>query len=424
MENVHFYYFFKVSLLQYWNDDIESPIVQRIKTLSNISCRGKRVFVRVDFNVPIDDRGNVLDDSRIVASLPTIQYLIQNGAKVILASHLGRPKGEVVAKYSLSNVAVVLAKHIGQPVLFLPDCVGQEVLTEVAKMLDGSVILLENLRFHKEETANDKNFSKQLASLADIYVNDAFGSAHRAHASTEGITHFVQQSAAGFLMEKELEFLGTKIVEAKHPFVVILGGAKVSDKIKVIDNLLEKADIMLIGGAMAYTFLAAGGHATGSSMVETDKIQVARDAIQKTKEIGTKLLLPVDHVVTSALNTETKTMDPTSYSELDIPEGKFGVDIGPKTIAFFGEEIKGASTILWNGPMGIFEIQQSSAGTFAIAKHVAESDALSIIGGGDSGKAVKESGYANKVSFISTGGGASLEFLGGDILPGVAALME
>ncbi|MDR1528017.1 MAG: phosphoglycerate kinase [Puniceicoccales bacterium] len=398
--------------------------MQRIKTLSNISCRGKRVFVRVDFNVPIDDRGNVLDDSRIVAALPTIQYLIQNGAKVILASHLGRPKGEVVTKYSLSNVAVVLAKYIEQPVLFLPDCVGQEVLAEVAKMLDGSVILLENLRFHREETANDEEFSKQLASLADIYVNDAFGSAHRAHASTEGITHFVQQSVAGFLMEKELEFLGTKIAEARHPFVVILGGAKVSDKIKVIDNLLEKADTMLIGGAMAYTFLAANGNSTGSSMVEVDNIQVAKDAIQKAKEIGTKLLLPVDHIVTSALNTESKTMDSTSYSELDIPSGKFGVDIGPKTIALFGEEIKAASTILWNGPMGIFEIQQSSAGTFAIAKYVAESDSLSIIGGGDSGKAIKESGYVDKVSFVSTGGGASLEFLGGDILPGVVALMK
>jgi 3-phosphoglycerate kinase len=424
MKNVHFYYFFKVSLLQYWNDNIEFPRVQKTKTLLDIPCRGKRVFVRVDFNVPIDDRGNVLDDSRIMAALPTIQYLIQNGAKVILASHLGRPKGEMVAKYSLSNVAVVLAKHIGQPVLFLPDCVGQKVLTESAKMLDGSVILLENLRFHGEETANDEEFSKQLASLADIYVNDAFGSAHRAHASTEGITRFVQQSVAGFLMEKELEFLGTKIAEARHPFVVILGGAKVSDKIKVIDNLLEKADTMLIGGAMAYTFLAANGNATGSSTVEVDKIQVAKDAIRKAKKTGTKLLLPVDHIITSALNTEAKTMDPTSYSELDIPNGKFGVDIGPKTIALFGEEIKDASTILWNGPMGVFEIQQSSAGTFAIAKHVAESDALSIIGGGDSGKAVKESGYADKVSFISTGGGASLEFLGGDILPGVAALTK
>lgn len=411
-------------MLQYWNDSVEWLIVQKVKTLSDISCRGKRVFVRVDFNVPIDDRGNVLDDSRIVAALPTIRYLIQNSARIILASHLGRPKGEMVAKYSLRNVASVLAKYIGQPVLFLTDCVGEEVLAEVTKMIEGRVILLENLRFHKEETANDEEFSKQLASLADIYVNDAFGSAHRAHASTEGITRFVQESVAGFLMEKELQFLGTKIAEAKHPFLVILGGAKVSDKIKVIDNLLKKADTMLIGGAMAYTFLAANGNATGSSMVEMDNIQTAKNAIQKAKETEIKLLLPIDHVVTSTLNTKTNTIDSTSYAELDIPDGKIGVDIGPQTIELFGKEIKAASTILWNGPMGVFEIQQSSIGTFTIAKLVAESNAMSIIGGGDSAKAIKESGYADKVSFVSTGGGASLEFLGGDVLPGVEALMK
>ncbi|MDR1891156.1 MAG: phosphoglycerate kinase [Puniceicoccales bacterium] len=398
--------------------------MRRIKTLSDISCKGKKVFVRVDFNVPIDSRGNVLDDSRIVAALPTIRYLVQEGARVILASHLGRPNGEIVAKYSLRNVAVILARHIGQPVLFLSDCVGEEVLSGISRMIDGSVALLENLRFHVEETANDEKFSQQLASLADVYVNDAFGSAHRAHASTEGITRFVKQSAAGLLMEKELEFLGTKIAETRHPFVVILGGAKVSDKIKVIDNLLEKADSMLIGGAMAYTFLAANGNTTGNSMVEVDKIQVAKDAIRKAKEIGTKLLLPVDHIVTSSLNAETNTIDSTSCAELNIPDGTIGVDIGPRTIELFEKEINGASTILWNGPMGIFERQQSSTGTFAIAKLVAESNAMSIIGGGDSAKAIKESGYADKVSFVSTGGGASLEFLGGDILPGVVALMK
>jgi phosphoglycerate kinase len=291
-------------------------------------------------------------------------------------------------------------------------------------MVDGSVILLENLRFHKEETNNDEKFSKQLASLADIYVNDAFGSAHRAHASTEGITKFVKQSVAGFLIQKELEFLGAKIANPQHPFVVILGGAKVSDKIKVIDNLLEKADSMLIGGAMAYTFLAANGNSTGNSLVEVDNIQVAKDAINKAKKIGTKLLFPVDHIVTSSFDPERMVIDLPSTSEINIPDGKIGVDIGPKTVALFGEEIRSANMILWNGPMGIFEVKQASEGTFTIAKLIAESGAISIIGGGDSGKAIKESGYADRVTFVSTGGGASLEFLEGKPLPGIVALIK
>ena len=398
-------------------------IVKNIKMLSDVDCRGRRVFVRVDFNVPQDDRGNVTDDARIVAALPTIQYLVQNHAKVILASHLGRPKGERVNKYSLQNVATVLAKYLGQPVLFVPDCIGQEVENAVNKMADGSVILLENLRFYKEETSNDLEFSQKLASLAEIYVNDAFGSAHRAHASTEGITHFVDTCVAGYLMERELTFLGEKISHAQHPFVVILGGAKVSDKIQVIDNLLEKSDVMLIGGAMAYTFLSAMGKNVGNSLVEHDKVAIAQQALEKASKLGVKFIIPVDHVVTTNLNIDTHEVSECKISDDDIPDGYVGVDIGPKTIELFSQELRHAKTILWNGPMGIFEISDTSRGTFAIAEAVAQSTALSIIGGGDSSKAIKESGFADKVTFVSTGGGASLEYLEGAPLPGVEALM-
>jgi 3-phosphoglycerate kinase len=401
---------------------LRRKLVRGIKTIADIDCQGKRTFVRVDFNVPIDDRGNVTDDSRVLAALPTIRYLVQSGAKVILASHLGRPDGERTLKYSLRNVALVLAKHLGQPVLFLPDCVGEEVESAVNRMADGGVVLLENLRFYKEETANDVGFSKKLAALAAVYVNDAFGSAHRAHASTEGITKFVAESVAGFLMEKELDFLGARVTDPERPFVVILGGAKVSDKIKVIDNLLAKANTMLIGGAMAYTFLAAQGISTGNSAVEADRVGLAVDALRKAEATGIRLLLPVDHVVTDHVDMAQRTVAPVSTVDGAIPAGKIGIDIGPRTVEMFWKEMGGAKTILWNGPMGIFEVKESAAGTFAIAKAVAESRATSIIGGGDSGKAIRESGQAERVTFISTGGGASLEFLEGTPLPGVEAL--
>jgi 3-phosphoglycerate kinase len=397
-------------------------MTRKIQTIADIPCQGKKVFVRVDFNVPLDEVGHVSDDSRVVAALTTIRYLIQNKAKVILASHLGRPNGEVTLKYSLRNVALSLAKHLGQPVLFLSDCVGSDVTEAIESMGDGAVVLLENLRFHKEETDNDEEFAKKLAALADIYVNDAFGSAHRAHSSTVGIAKFVKQKVAGFLMEKELRFLGTQLANPERPFVVILGGAKICDKIKVIDNFLKKADVMLIGGAMAYTFLAATGHSTGISPVETDKFSLVAEAFKKAKKFGIKLLTPVDHVVASAFDAEKMQVEAVSNSEIDIPEGKVGVDIGPQTVELFKQEIAAAKTILWNGPMGIFETTEAAKGTLAIAEAVARSSALSVIGGGDSGKAMKKSGFADRVSFISTGGGASLEFLEGTPLPGVEAL--
>jgi 3-phosphoglycerate kinase len=398
--------------------------MRKVKTVADVPCESKKVFVRVDFNVPLDERGNVTDDSRVVAALPTIKYLMQHNAKVILASHLGRPKGERVSKYSLQNVALLLARYLGQPVLFLPDCIGEEVARAVDKMADGSVVLLENLRFYKEETDNDIEFSRKLAAAADIYVNDAFGSAHRAHASTEGITKFVKTNVAGFLMEKELDFLGTKVANPERPFVVILGGAKVSDKIKVIDSLLNKANTMLIGGAMAYTFLVAKGVSVGASLVEEEKLPVAEQAIRKAEQLGVKLLLPVDHIVAESFNPENMTVDSVSSSDANIEAGKIGIDIGARTVEVFRNEIVTAKTVLWNGPMGIFEIKEAASGTFAIAEAVSKSGATSIIGGGDSSKAIKESGFAEEVSFISTGGGASLEFLEGATLPGVEALMK
>ena len=320
--------------------------VRKVKTIEDIQCTGKKVFVRVDFNVPLNDHGEVADDSRIVAALPTIKFLVEKSAKVILASHLGRPKGEKNEKYSLKNVATTLEKLLGHDVKFLPDCIGEDVKNYVDGMSDGDVVLLENLRFYKEETENDPDFSKKLASLADIYVNDAFGTAHRAHASTEGITKFVDQKVAGFLMAKELEFLGDKVANAESPFVVILGGAKVSDKINVINNLLDKADIMLIGGAMSYTFLAAIGNKVGSSLVEADKFSVATDAIKKAKGLGVKLMLPIDHVVTSNFDKEKMVVGNVRTVDLDIPDGEVGIDIGPKTVELYCKEISKAKTIL------------------------------------------------------------------------------
>lgn len=393
-----------------------------MKTIHDVDFSGKRVFVRVDFNVPLNEHQQVVDDTRIIAALPTIQALIQQGAKVILASHLGRPKGEKNAKYSLAPVAKMLAEKLSQPVLFLKDSIGAEVIEAAQNLPNGAVMLLENLRFHKEETDNDPTFAQELAKCADAYVNDAFGTAHRAHASTEGITKFLSPCVAGNLIAHELQFLGNKVTNPERPFTVILGGAKVSDKISVIDALLEKADHMIIGGAMAYTFLLEEGHTVGSSLVELDKIEVARAAIEKAKAKGVELLLPIDSVVTNHIDFEHHTVGKLQTVGLDIPEGQTGIDIGPQSIARFAKVITDSKTILWNGPLGIFEIKESAQGTFAIAEAIAKSNAVSIIGGGDSVTAIKQSGHSQDVTFISTGGGASLEFLEGKILPGIAAL--
>lgn len=393
-----------------------------IQSIRDAKLKGLRVFVRVDFNVPLDEQGAVSDDTRIVAALPTIEALVAQGAKVVLASHLGRPKGTRNEAFSLKPVGGVLAERLGKPVSYLPDCVGPDVEAAVQALPEGGVALLENLRFYAGEEKNDPGFAKQLASLADAYVNDAFGTAHRAHASTVGVPELVEQRYAGFLVERELEFLGTKTTNPERPFVVILGGAKVSDKITVIDALLEKADAMLIGGAMAYTFALAEGKQVGASRVEEDKVDTARKAIAKAKSRGVQLLLPVDHRVASSIDFEHGSVEGLDVAGDAIPKGFLGVDIGPKTEALFAEAIATAKTVLWNGPMGIFEIEACAQGTFSIAKAVAESGALSIIGGGDSVKAIKKSGYADRVTFMSTGGGASLEFLEGKALPGVEAL--
>ena len=394
----------------------------KVKTIDDVEWTGKRVFVRVDFNVPLDSDCNVTDDTRISAAVPTIRKLSEDGAKVILASHLGRPKGERVPELSLSPVAPILAAKLGLPVLFLEDSIGESVEAASNSLENGQVALLENLRYHSGETQNDPVFSAKLAKLADYYVNDAFGTAHRAHASTFGVAELLSTKVSGYLIEKELEFLGEKTANANRPFVVILGGAKVSDKISVIDSLLEKADVLIIGGAMAYTFALAKGKTVGDSLSEPDKIEVAKAALEKAEKKGVKFLLPLDTLITNSLDFKAKALGETQVVEGDIPDGWEGVDIGPKTTAQYAEEVSRAGTVLWNGPMGVFEIEDSSKGTFAVAKAVAESDSISIIGGGDSVTAINNSGYADQVSFMSTGGGASLEFLEGRELPGVSAL--
>ncbi len=383
-------------------------------SIRDIDLKNKIVFIRVDFNVPLaPGTFQITSDKRIKASLPNIQYALNQGAGVILASHLGRPKGKKVAEMSLTPVANRLAELLpGVRVIMAPDCIGPDV----PKPSPGEVVLLENLRFHPEEEKNELNFAQQLASGVDVYVNDAFGTAHRAHASTVGITRFVPQAAAGLLMDKELEYLGKATSNPERPCIAILGGAKVSDKIEVIENLLKFADRLLIGGAMAYTFLKAQGKPTGKSLVEADKVELAKKLLD---EAGDKLLLPVDHVVAAQLaeGAESEVVE-------TIPDDKMGLDIGPKTVAEFEGVIRAAKTIIWNGPMGVFEKPPFDIGTVAVAKAVAESGAVSVVGGGDSEKAVKSAGVADKISHVSTGGGASLEFLSGIELPGVAALTD
>lgn len=400
------------------------------KTIRDLDLAGKRVLVRVDFNVPLDhkDGGVVItDDTRVKETLPTIKALIAAGAKVILCSHLGRPKGKRSEKESLAPVAAHLATLIGKPVAFSTDTVGEQPEKIIAGMQNGDVTLLENVRFQAEEEANDPGFAQALAKLCDVYVNDAFGSAHRAHASTEGVAKFVPAAVSGLLMEKELQYLHDELQSPERPFVVILGGAKVSDKIKVIDRLLDKADTILIGGAMAYTFGLALGRKVGKSLVEADKVDIAKAALEKAKAKGVKFLLPVDNYIVQELDFGAKTVGPGRYTSPgeDIPDDFEGVDIGPESVKLFAAEVASAKTVLWNGPMGVFEIKDCAKGTFAIAETIAANPSCkSIIGGGDSVKAVKRAGVGDKVSFISTGGGASLELLEGKTLPGVAALNE
>ena len=397
-------------------------------SIRDLDLQHKHVLMRVDFNVPLTDDGReITDDTRIRETLPTLEYALRHKAKLILASHLGRPKGKVNPKYSLRPVVdrlrVLLDHHLGESVnvAFSPDCVG-EIATELSRQLEsGQVLLLENLRFHAEEEANDPKFAEQLASLCEIYVNDAFGSAHRAHASTEGITHFVKQSAAGLLMEKELNYMGKALTEPSKPFIAILGGAKVSDKIEVIDNLLSKVDALLIGGGMAYTFLKAKGQEVGKSLVEADKIDVAKEALKKAEAKGVRFLLPIDHVLADKFAPDAKTQ--VFSGDGPFPADWMALDIGPKSVELFAAEIDEARTIVWNGPMGVFEMPAFANGTTKIAKAVAENvEAISIIGGGDSVAAVKQAGVADQITHISTGGGASLEFLEGKKLPGVEAL--
>ena len=392
-------------------------------SIRDLEMSGKRVFIRVDFNVPLDG-GRVSDDTRIRETLPTLRLAIERGARLVLASHLGRPKGKVDPKYSLAPVAAKLGELLGKPVAFAADCVGADAEAKSKALRNGEVLLLENVRYHAEEEANDPAFAKQLAALCDqIFVCDAFGSAHRAHASVVGITKFVRQSAAGLLMEKELTHLGRAISNPERPFVAVLGGAKVSDKIEVVQNLMKLADAMLIGGAMAYTFLRSQGLPVGKSLVENDKLDLARGLLEEARTRKFRLLLPVDHVLAESPDfSTTKTTDIA-----DTPEGWMGLDVGPRTIAQFSQEISKARTIVWNGPLGMFEKPAFAQGTLAMARAVAAATvagATTIVGGGDSVAAVEQSGVASQISHISTGGGASLEFLAGEKLPGVEALSE
>jgi len=389
------------------------------KTLKDVEIKGKKVLVRVDFNVPLDKSGNITDDTRIKATLPTIKYILEHNAKLILMSHLGRPKGVVVEGMSLKPVAKRLSELLGKDVKMLEDCIGEKVANETSVLKEGEVVLLENLRFHPEEEKNDPSFAKALAVAGEIYVNDAFGSSHRAHASVEGITKFLP-SVSGFLVQKEIEFLSKVMVNPPKPFALILGGAKVSDKIGVIINLMKKVDCILIGGAMAYTFLKAKGVKIGSSRLEDDKVELAGDILNGAEEKKIKIYLPVDHIASEKLDGS----QPTKELDQEIPDGFMGLDIGPKTVNEFNNALKDVKTIVWNGPLGLFEVPQFSEGTKKVAEFVSGLDATVIIGGGDTASAVKSFGLEAKMSHVSTGGGASLEYLEGKTLPGIAALEE
>jgi phosphoglycerate kinase len=391
------------------------------KTIEKVDLKGKRVFIRADFNVPLDENGNITDDGRIRSTLPTINYALDAGAKVILASHLGRPKGKPNPKYSLAPVALRLNRLLNKEVKFAKDCIGPDVEHTVQGMRPGDVLLLENLRFHVEEEKNDEAFSKALAAITDVYVNDAFGTAHRAHASTYGITKHVQYSVAGFLMKKEINYLQKTVANPVRPFVAILGGAKVSGKIGVIENLKNKADKIIVGGAMAFTFSKARGQEVGNSLVEPEMLDLAQRTRKSLRESNVKFYLPVDFVVAENMNDGATTKIVTSQ---EIPQGWTGLDIGPATVRLFSEAIQDAKTIIWNGPMGMFEKDAYSRGTFAIARAVADAYATTIVGGGDTDVAVHRAGVSDSITFISTGGGASLELLEGKELPGLAALMD
>ena len=396
------------------------------KTVDDINVKGKRVLVRCDFNVPLKE-GKITDENRIVAALPTIKKLIADGGKVILCSHLGKPKGEPKPELSLAPVAVRLSELLGQPVTFAadPEVVGPNAKAAVAAMKDGDVVLLENTRYRKEETKNEDNFSEELASLADVYVDDAFGTAHRAHCSNVGVTKFVKESAVGYLMQKEIDFLGNAVENPVRPFVAILGGAKVADKLNVISNLLEKCDTLIIGGGMAFTFLKAKGYNVGSSLVDDTKIDYCKEMMEKAEKLGKQMLLPTDCVVAKAFPDPIDAKIETAVYDADkMPEGEMGLDIGPKTIELYAEAVKTAKTVVWNGPMGVFENPELAKGTIAVAKALAETDATTIIGGGDSAAAVNTLGFGDKMTHISTGGGASLEFLEGKEMPGVAAVND
>lgn len=390
------------------------------KSIKDVTLKGKRVLMRVDFNVPLDKELNITDDNRIRAALPTIRYAIEQGGKLIMMSHLGRPKGEVSLKMSLAPAAKRLSQLLGKPVKMLKDCIGDEVKAAVSAMSDGDVLMLENLRFHKQEEKNAPEFAKELASLGDIFVNDAFGSCHRAHASVEGVTHYLE-SVSGFLVEKEIEYFQRVLTSAEKPFVFLLGGAKVADKIPVIENMMDKANAILIAGAMAYTFMKVKGIDIGSSRLEEEMLDTVRNILDKATSKGVDIILPIDHVVCD--NIETAANVKTTETE-SIEQGWMGVDIGPKTIKLFSDNIAEAKTVVWNGPVGIFENDKFAAGTRALAEAIANADATSVIGGGDTAAAVAIFGVADKMSHISTGGGASLEYLEGKTLPGIAALSD
>ena len=394
------------------------------KNIESIAVNGKKVLVRCDFNVPLDADKNITDETRILGALPTIKYLVENGARVILCSHLGRPKGEVNPKYSLAPVAKRLSEHLGKEVKMAEDVIGESAKALTAEMKDGDVVLLENVRYHKEEEKNDAEFSKALASLAEVYVNDAFGTAHRAHASTAGVADYLP-AVCGYLIQKELDVMGKALSDPARPFVAILGGAKVSDKIAVIENLIGKVDKLIIGGGMAYTFLKAKGFEIGTSLFDAEKLELAKDLLKKAEANGVELLLPVDTMVSPVFPDPITAEIAVSAADADaIPADQMGLDIGPKTQALFADAVKTAKTVVWNGPMGVFENPVLAKGTIAIAKALAETDAVTIIGGGDSAAAVEQLGFADKMTHISTGGGASLEFLEGKILPGIACLED